>query len=314
MIVVVEWGRVYEILLASDYILIAPALVLVLVHYCLRSLRWKFLLPESDALRFRSMFDGIMVGNFASYFLPLRAGEFIRPFILARSGSHSFSSAFASVVIERFFDLSAVLLSFGVVLLLVPGIPSYVHHGAAGLSVLAVLILLFIVVGIFFPDFAKAGAEIGLKFMPSKFRQPLRKFLHEFIAGTSVLKDPRRLLAVICLTALVWLSCYLFFLIFMWITKVPVSGFLDGMLIGTTVSVVVALAVAAPSSPGFVGVYQAGCAVGFALFHIDSAIAVSYAILSHVFQYVLFTTYGVYFLAHSKMKFGDLRRVAVEHK
>ncbi len=70
-----------------------------------------------------------------------------------------------------------------------------------------------------------------------------------------------------------------------------------------------ALAVAAPSSPGFVGVYQVGCTLGFAIFAISENTAITFAILSHVFQYIIFSVYGLHFLSKSQLKFSDLKEV-----
>lgn len=315
MIYAVDWRQVWQELLLSNYLMLIPATAVVVAHYLLRSLRWRMLLPQTERPgSMKDLFDGIMVGNFASYFLPLRAGEFIRPFILTRSSSYSFSSAFATVVIERFFDLTAVLLSFVFVVQFVPDIPPLVHQGVYALGVLATGLSIFIVVGVFFPKFAEWGIDFGLRFLPSKLRPGLRRFLIEFVQGTAVLREPRRFFSVVALSALVWLTCYLFFAAFMLVVRVPYVDLSSYFLIATCVAVVVALAVAAPSSPGFVGVYQVGCTIGFSLFGVVESTAIAFAILSHIFQYILFSAYGMHFLAKADLRFGDLRRVAQEKR
>jgi uncharacterized protein (TIRG00374 family) len=311
MVFAVNWTQVWQELLLSNYLMLIPASIVVIFHYILRALRWRALLPEATHPgKFSDLFDGIMVGNFASYFLPLRAGEFIRPFVLTRASSYSFSSAFATVVIERFFDLTAVLLSFVYVVNSVPEMPALVHQGVYALSVLAAGLCAFIIVGVFFPRFAEWAIDFGLAIVPSKIRAALRKFLLEFVQGTSVLRNPRRFITVVALSALVWLSCYLFFVTFMLVVRVPYSDFGSYFLIASCVAVVVALAVAAPSSPGFVGVYQVGCTLGFALFGVAESTAIAFAILSHIFQYILFSTYGFYFLSKAELRFQDLKQVA----
>lgn len=308
MVVFVNWSEVWQRLLTSNYWALIPASFVIILHYFLRAWRWRLLLPQCQNLKFRALFDGIMVGNFASYFLPLRAGEFVRPFVLARGGSHSFSAAFSSVVIERFFDLTAVLLTFVYVVYHVDTVPAILHKGALVLLILALLILSFILIGIFLPEIARRLVGSGLKLLPLRVANPLQKFLYEFIAGTQVLKDFRRFVGVIVLTCLVWFSCYVLFVVFNDLVRIPeVVGF-SKLFVATTVAVVVALAVAAPSSPGFVGVYQAGCTAGYAMFGIDAQAAITFAILSHVYQYLLFGFYGFYYLISNGLRFDELRQ------
>ncbi|MBX7143165.1 MAG: flippase-like domain-containing protein [Oligoflexia bacterium] len=313
IVVFVDWHQVAAELARSNYLMLGPVFLVVVVHYLLRAWRWRYLLPERGEIAFSSLFEGIMVGNFASYFLPLRAGEFVRPFVFSRRGTHKFSSAFASVVIERFFDLSAVLISFVVVLQFVPGVPAVIHKGAFALLLLALCLLGFIIVGIFLPRRAHALIDFGMRFVPKRVRDGLRGFLFEFIDSTQVLRDPRRLTAVCLLTAGVWLSCYFWFQAFMWVVQISLPD-ASQYLIATTVAVIVALAVALPSSPGFLGVYQVGCVIGFGLFGISEGTAVAYALLSHVFQYLLFAAYGFYFLLNGDLTFSDLRSAVSNRK
>lgn len=311
--VIVDWSRVWGELARSDYAMLVPVIGVVVGHYLLRAWRWRYLLPERGAIPFANLFEGIMVGNFASYFLPLRAGEFIRPFVFARHGTHKFSVAFASVVIERFFDLSAVLISFVLVLQSVPGVPAIIHQGAVGLLVLALGLLGFILVGIFLPASAHRLVEIGVRFLPQSLRLVVKNFFFEFVDSTSVLREWRRLFMVVLLTAGVWLSCYFWFQTFMWVVQISVPQAPE-YLVATTVAVIVALAVALPSSPGFLGVYQVGCVIGFGLFGVSESSAVAYALLSHVFQYLLFAGYGFYFLLRSDLSFSDLRQAVSSRK
>jgi glycosyltransferase 2 family protein len=76
---------------------------------------------------------------------------------------------------------------------------------------------------------------------------------------------------------------------------------------GVSCTVFLALAVAAPSAPGFAGVYELGCIAAFRLFGLDAAIATSYAIVSHVYQYVFIIVYGVWVLMKYGLRVGELR-------
>ena len=59
-----------------------------------------------------------MIGFAATALLPARAGEVLRPWLLARKEGLSATAAFATIILERVLDTVMVLLLFGLFLLL----------------------------------------------------------------------------------------------------------------------------------------------------------------------------------------------------
>lgn len=310
MVYAIEWSEVSTQLANSHYWLFIPISFVLVLHFVLRALRWRCLLPGSQPIRTRDLFDGIMVGNFANYILPLRAGEFIRPLILIQHSSHSFSTGLVSVVIERFFDLSAVLLSFAAMAYFIPDVPTIVQQGATVLSLVAVGLLGFMLVGTLMPKTAEKLIDYGIDFLPDKFRVPMKKFCHDFIEGAAVLGEKGRILKVLAYTGLVWASNYFIIYLYLFVYAAPAHPAAQSIWLALAIGVVVALAVAAPSAPGFIGVYQGGCIAAFALFGISKEAGAAFAILTHVYQYIFFCLYGVYFLTAGNVSLGDLREAA----
>ncbi len=298
-----NWAEVQNQLISMNYLMFLPITILTVFHYLIRSWRWKYLLPEGNQARTRQLFDSIMVGCFANFILPLRAGEFVRPFLLSRYCKESFSTTFVSVIVERFFDLSVVLLSFVLVLNHVEGIPNWVGKGAQALSVLAFCILVLMVAGTFFPELLVSWASRLMAWLPEKLRQRILRFIEDFLKGAAILNHGSRLLKVVLLSFAVWGSCYLLFHFYF-----GLFGAYPGLWPAVTVAVIVALAVAAPSAPGFIGVYQAGCVAGFALFGLNKEVAVAYSIVTHLYQYILFVLYGVYVLMRDNLHLADLKK------
>jgi uncharacterized protein (TIRG00374 family) len=310
MVYAVDWSEVAAQLAQSHYLVFIPVTFALIGHYVIRALRWKYLLPYDKRITMRQLFDGIMIGNFANYILPLRAGEFIRPFILSHEGSVSFSSGLVSVVIERFFDLSFVLLSFVVMVFFIPDVPLLVQQGATALTLLAIALLVFMLVGTLMPKTAERWIDFGIDFLPTKARPPLKKFCHDFIEGAAILAEDKRIFKVLFLSILVWATSYLIMYFYLFVYAAPPHPDAHSFWLAVTLGIVVALAVAAPSAPGFIGVYQAGCIAGFALFGISKEAGVAYAILTHLYQYVFFCVYGVYYLLRGSVSFADLRSAA----
>ena len=299
----VEWHLVLEHLRTINYLALFPVLALLIVHYYLRALRWRYLLPAPHDAPVRPLYDAIMVGNFASYVFPLRAGEFIRPWLLTRDYKCSFASAFVSVVVERFFDLSIVLMSFAGVVFLVPGMPDWVFSGAMALSTLAGAILVFIVLGSMAPDFIARVISFFIKPLPAGPGRALEKFLLDLLRGVAVLKSGGNLFRVVLLSLLVWATCYGSFYTFFWLFNIESSW-----LICVSLGVIVALAVAAPSAPGFIGVYEGSLVAGMQLFGLSAELGAAYALVTHFILYVIFVGYAIWYLWRNSMGISDLRR------
>ena len=94
-----------------EYVYLLPAVVMIVLAYVFRAYRWKALLEPSLKVNVSELYSPMMVG-FMGNFLPARAGEILRPYLLSKKSNITFSAAFASIIIERLFDLIMLLLIF----------------------------------------------------------------------------------------------------------------------------------------------------------------------------------------------------------
>src|SRR3989337_1364245 len=78
----------------ADTVPLLLALAATLATYGLRAFRWQYLLAPIGATRFSSAFRATVIGFAASFLLPARAGEVIRPYVLARREGLSAPAAF----------------------------------------------------------------------------------------------------------------------------------------------------------------------------------------------------------------------------
>jgi uncharacterized protein (TIRG00374 family) len=287
---------------------ILPFVGLFFGHYYLRSLRWRLLLPSphGEAVGLRKLFDSMMVGNLATFLLPFRLGEFIRPLMLSRLSNYSFASSFISVVIERFFDLSAVLISFAIVIPLLPELPPWATVAAYSLGMLALCLLLFLVFGCLFPRFIRSMVDIIVKPLPDKFGSLISRFLGDLLTGAGVIATPARLAAIVGLTVLIWLTSFLQFYDLLFMFPQEQRSF----LLGVTLCVFVSLAVALPSAPGFVGVFQMGCVAAAALFAYSVSAAQLYSILVHLLTFLMVIGMGFWVLTARDLNLFELKKAA----
>src|ERR1700752_3788191 len=82
------------------------------VTYAVRAFRWQYLLAPIGPTRFSNAFRTTVIGFAATFLLPARAGEVIRPYLLARRENLNAPAAFATVILERLLDLITVLTLF----------------------------------------------------------------------------------------------------------------------------------------------------------------------------------------------------------
>jgi uncharacterized protein (TIRG00374 family) len=299
-----DWGSVWKEVSSVKLWVTVPLVLMFIVHHIVRAYRWRYLLPEKIAPSIPVLFDSFLIGALFTYLLPLRVGEFVRPYVLSRRSSASFPVSFASVVLERFFDLSAVLLTFVWVLSQTEGLPGWVYKGAQALGILAVGILIFLILGVFFAGHIRQLVAACVRPLPGRIGATIEHLVGEVLSGAQVLKGPAALPMILALTVIVWLTCYLsFYLGLLLFPEIPAS-----YPLAISVAVIVALAIAAPSAPGFLGVYQAGCIAGFELFHISREMAVAYAIVTHVLQYLMVFGGGGFGLLRQRIGFGELRQ------
>ncbi|MCB9030283.1 MAG: flippase-like domain-containing protein [Deltaproteobacteria bacterium] len=301
-----EWGVLVSELKNMNLVVLIPLTLIFVLHLFLRAYRWRFLLPDGDKVSIRVLFDSLMIGNFATFVLPLRAGEFIRPLMLIKESKHSYATAFSSVVIERFFDLSVVLILFAFMTFYVPGLPEWATQGAYALTLLASGILVFVILGILLPKTLLRVSGFFLKPIPEKIRQKILDLIENFLAGAKVLHNLKNLSMTVLLSGLVWLTCYFQFQIGISLFEIEPSYWL-----GLSIVVVLALAVAAPSAPGFIGVFQTACIAAMAIFGIPKEQALAYSLVMHAHQYLIICLYGIYALSRKHLTLAKLQKEPV---
>lgn len=86
-------------------VLVILAVIIQLVGHWFRAMRTKLVLDQAAASSMRFQFGALSVGYLFNALLPLRFGELIRAFLIAKRLRISFLYTFASVVIERSIDV-----------------------------------------------------------------------------------------------------------------------------------------------------------------------------------------------------------------
>jgi len=122
-----DWGTFWSQTHRIKKMHVLHGIALIYLAYGMRAWRWKiFLKPVRPNTRTMDMVSPTLVG-FTGLALLGRAGEFIRPYLIARRTQLPFSSQLAVWGVERIFDLGAFTVLMMLAIFLPSALPSIPH-------------------------------------------------------------------------------------------------------------------------------------------------------------------------------------------
>jgi uncharacterized protein (TIRG00374 family) len=122
-----DWGTFWSQIHRIKKLHVLHAIAWVYTAYVLRALRWKiFLKPVRPKVKVIELVPPMMIG-FTGLALLGRAGEFIRPYLVARRTELSFSSQLAVWAVERVFDVGAFAVLIALAIFLPSALQSIPH-------------------------------------------------------------------------------------------------------------------------------------------------------------------------------------------
>jgi glycosyltransferase 2 family protein len=280
------------------------AVVIATSTFLIRTLRWRILLRTKDGapVSWSALWHATAIGFMANNTLPFRLGELVRSYAASRLGGVPLTAAFSSIAVERALDALTCVALLGVGLV-GAGLPTdtVVSTSFGEIRLGAVVLRAGIVCGVIF-----AGALFVVLFPLAAERLvrilvPFRGLAQRVIAlieglrqGFGALGSPARLGAAVLWSVVHWLvnaaSFYFAFAAF----GIEV-GFAGALLVQGLIT----LAIAAPSTPGFFGIFELVVAAGLALFGVPADVSVAYGITYHLTTFVPITLLGLWSLART---------------
>ncbi len=289
----------------------AIALSLATLTFPLRTIRRQYLLRlEGARLPFVPLWHATAIGFMATNLLPARAGEFARAYAAKRLTGSRFTTALASIAVERVLDGIALvsLLTIGIWM---GGFGAETSVGSVALgdvaraaAVFFVLALLASVAVVHWPGPALAATRgLSRRLLPAAWSDTMVRAVEGLLTGLDVLRSPRRFTAVIFWSLTVWLtaaaSFWFAFQAFSVDTPWSATLLLQSLL---------AFGVAVQFSPGFFGQWEALSRLTLSLYGISAGTAVSFAIGFHLGGFVPITLLGMWSLSRAHLHLADLKR------
>jgi uncharacterized protein (TIRG00374 family) len=248
---------------------------LIVAAIAIFAVRWRVLLPSPPDVPVRFFFCYLIIGYMVNAIIPLRLGDLVRAYLLGRRHGIAVSTTLSTVVVERIFDVVAIVvigLLISTVLDLPPlvkiGLRTFAFVGITGMSLLYGLSFW----GQWTARFAWLDAGAGrLRW----FRGMLLRFDY-FCNALTVLHDGKRLAATSALTLAGWsvLSASLTVFTLSFGLKVP-------YLAGSLIMVATSLGASIPSAPGSTGVFHVLTVLALSVWRVPTEEAVAVGVLAH---------------------------------
>lgn len=311
----VDWGEVRKSFLAANYSTLPVFLVCLGVFYWLKAIRWKMILRPQKELSTKQVVPSMMIGFMVNNVLPMRLGEFVRAFLLAKQENLSKAGVLSTLVLERIFDLSCVLLYLAIGL-------SYLPEGKQGppidpriIQTFTFIITSFFVVLIVYIVWTEKFIKLVEKtlgaffFIPKGIQSKIISLLHVGESAIASLRSPKSTILIILNSIVQWFFNALMFLLALYSFGLPHSLPIAFLVMGIT-----ALAVAIPSSPGFFGVIQGCFKVALAPFGVNPGLAFSCSIFYHLAQWLPVNLVGIYYMQKIGMNLTKLEQSVEENE
>lgn len=282
----------------ANYLLaLLASLIGVLIGGWLRAYRWKFFLePVKDRIRFRNLFSSMMIGYMMNSVVP-KSGEVSRPVVLAKQEDISRAAAFGTIIAERIFDMISLFISFGFCLFYFResifdafgnDFEQYALYGSivvfTGVVIIVVMILNFQRTEFFIEKYLTG-------FLPEKIKPKVKEILVSLINGFLFIKYPKNYFIIFFLSVLLWLSYVLSTYVMFFAFGIDLN-FLDANLLLTIITFTLVL----PLPGNSAGAFHVVCTtVLVSIYSINKELALSYATVSHLLNFVLLVAIGFYY-------------------
>ncbi len=207
-----DWGTFWSQTHRIKKMHVLHGIILIYLGYVVRAIRWKiFLRPVRPKTSLAEIISPTLVG-FTGLALLGRAGEFIRPYLIAKRTDLPFSSQLAVWAVERIFDVGAFAVLMALAIFLPSALQSIPHPeyyqrfrdagfiligAVAGTSIAAIFIGRN-------GDAAAKWVEHRFSHLPSHLGHRLAEKVREFGMGLNTIHGPASFVALSVVSVGMW--------------------------------------------------------------------------------------------------------------
>jgi uncharacterized protein (TIRG00374 family) len=281
----IDWRELARIVGGAQPMPLIVTMVLGTIALVLRAVRWRILLNAEGSVSVPSAFWATAAGYFGNNFLPARAGELVRTFMISSRSGLDAAYVLATALSERAADAVALVLIAAVVLAALPEPPGWLAGAARPFALLALAAVAGIAV---LPLLGRAGASALERLpIPVTLRARLVAALEHALRGMRAFHDARRLSGFVALTAIIWSLDAIGS-----VSAARALGLHMPLSAAFLLLASLGLGSALPSTPGYVGIFQFVAVTVLVPFGFSRTDAIAYILVAQALGYVVIGFWG----------------------
>jgi len=289
------------------------ALIAVFATYYGRALRWAvFLKPLQPHPSISGLLSATIIG-FTAITLFGRAGEFVRPYLIAKKAGVPVTSQFAAWVLERLFDLLMALLLFGFALTRVqaagPKLEWVLVFGGKIAWITGTAALLVLLSMRHFAEPLRHRLMAALHHLPQRSFTRVEKLVDACVQGVESTRSDAALLLVFLYSTAEWVcisACY-------WCLARAFNGIIDLSFVDVLILMGFVTFGAVFQIPGVGGGMQVAAVLALTeLFHVRFELATDFAMLIWIITFVAIVPVGLLIAVKEGLDWHSLKRIGQE--
>lgn len=289
----VRLGEVWRALRHSDYWWLVPAFGAFALANAARALRWHSLFTPGRRPPFGAVVNAMLIGYLFNNILPARAGEAARVVVLSQRGGARPAEVVGTVVVERIYDVVAILVIFFAAQPWLPHVSWFASAALAAAALAAGLIAATVVLAVY-GDRAVHFVLRPLHRLPRLSVEGVERAGGELARGLGGLRHRGVALLAFLWTTVAWLLSGLS----VWLVTRAFPLHLP-LASGILIVVALGLAMILPSPPSAIGVFEAAALLGLEAYGISHTRALPMALVLHALTFIPFIVAGVLMLQHN---------------
>ncbi len=306
-----DFSQAFNAIMRLNPIWLFPYLLIQLAAIWVRAMRLRLITEPVKRVPMRTLISSVCIGFMGNMIFPMKIGELIRVYVVAKMERVSRSGILATIVVERIFDVFATAAL--VVLAVFYATPLTVDPAVWRnvVSVAEVFVAASLVAGVLVflvasrEGFAPRWLNGFIRLFPSATSMTIEGIFTSFRRGLQLMRNGRHFGMAMLQTAVLFAMCIAGSLVALLLFGIPAAFELALVLCVFTL-----VGAAVPSAPGALGTYHAGVVFALTLYGVEPNKALGVAIFLHLFMFTLYLVSGGWYVWHNKMTFAELRHSA----
>lgn len=285
-------------ILQANFLWILLSLVVYSLGFLVRALRWKIIFQPIQQVSALRLFPLLMIGFFGNNVLPLRMGELLRAHVCGRQLGVSRTACLGTIMLERFMDMLTFAGLFTVNAFFFT-FPEDIQKAAKKMGIISGIGLAGTILLLTGKNYFKT--VIGWFPLSPRIVLIIQKHFESILQGLSGLRTVKAVVQIILLSMLVW-SIEASFMY--GIAHALGMEFSFGYALFLLFCL--AVAVALPQAPGFVGTMEFFGVMALGLLGFEKGPALSLILCIHALQFLFIIVVGVWSLWKEGLSFQSI--------